>query len=580
MAYNYNPFGAGAGNDEPEQSSGGGDFFWNPLGGQGVYDNPAPAQSAFNPFQAPAPSYEPEQSARMSAFDQMGSDPSGGWNYTPAANGAPDRYQTDQPLVFDLSKPEPYTGAPVTPAATSGPPASGYSSPMDGGRMSPEQQYASQVRTNAETGARAQETERIGADLAQSRADISRQAMQEQNELRAAYDENLKRAQAISRQRMQDFAEMKPEGLFAKSDGGNREALLATMVLSGVADAMSGNMQRGGYVPSAMPALESAMAKNKADNIQRLNAAQSQVKLADRDVEQVKSQYALDRVDIEHRAAAQWDYLSKDAAAQVASMAPGEARTKAEQGRVLIEQKADEAQLKAREAAEKLAMQQVDLEMKQRKLHAVGHGAGGPKMKEASAGELAGLEKAETDIRAMSSLEKTIADNPKAWEEFRANRESWRRTEEASKSGVTGTLRRMAQGANLANISEDQGLTTPEAKEIYKGMNRLGTSIAKGYGGAITSYDTQNAANEMGQLSASQGDMLDWLSNQKKQLTSGRDLVLSNRRVEMPASSAGVPITPGNTVPAGIRAAPAAPIRKQGNDGKWYVKGPGGWMPE
>lgn len=556
MAFSYGVQGYGVPEEEPAPPNpflGGGwdDSETPPMLPQGeAFRSSGVSPDAQDPFAstATAGSYAPAPQYDWSPTGPINYAPDPGAGMTAAAPPADPMAQVPQ-TAFDRV----FSGGQV-----GGEP---FSAPVDrpgpkGAAIDPATGLSEALRLNREQGQTDITQAQMGADLMKRKSDFDTNTLIEQDQLRAKYQTNLEMARQVSEQKIEAYKNLKPDSLFGSSRGGNRETTLALMVLGGINDII-GNRQ--GQASSAMQALQIGMKQLETDDSIRFGKALNEAKGAQRDQQTLEAQRDVGLAEIAHRNAARWKVVEDGVRAELAQMAPGEARVKAEQNALVIQQKSAAESQRAQSTALELAEKGMKLELAQRKARG-GGGAGGPAMKAATAGEISGLQRAEQDIKAIDSLENLIQTNPEAWEEFRSNRESWKRSEEASKSGFTGAIRRGAQGIGLADISEDQGLRSEAARAISKGMNKLGTSIAKGYGGAITSYDTANAANEMGQLSANPQEMLDWLSQQKGALTSGRDLVLSNRRVNMPNSSTAVPVTPGNGRPRGIQPAPGAPM--------------------
>lgn len=125
---------------------------------------------------------------------------------------------------------------------------------------------------------------------------------------------------------------------------------------------------------------------------------------------------------------------------------------------------------------------------------AEGPGAGGAGGAGSSLAAADAVAKLQADMGSIDRVLGIIGKKPGAWDEFRNNSESWKRTEALGKAKGADTLRSIAQGLGVANVSEEQGLKSAEAKQVYQGMQEALTSIAKGYGGVITEGDRAAAA--------------------------------------------------------------------------------------
>lgn len=190
-----------------------------------------------------------------------------------------------------------------------------------------------------------------------------------------------------------------------------------------------------------------------------------------------------------------------------------------------------------------------------------GPGAGGAGASLAAADAVAKLQ---SDIGSLDRVLGTIQQKPGAWDEFRNNSEHWKRMEALSKTKGFDVIRGLSQGVGAANISEEQGLKSPEAKKVYQGMQEALTSIAKGYGGVITEGDRSAAAAGLAVLNQNPQEAMRTLMQIRANLTQRLQSYGTIRGIGAQAA----PPAPG--------AAPAGTTRTIGN--KTYRFDGRGWL--
>lgn len=94
-------------------------------------------------------------------------------------------------------------------------------------------------------------------------------------------------------------------------------------------------------------------------------------------------------------------------------------------------------------------------------------------------------------VDAITRMQNIIAKNPKAWEEYRANQESWQRSEAFGAAPGLKQGRGILQGVGLANVAPEQGLKSQDAIELHRLQTELNGAMAKARGGAITDSDVK-----------------------------------------------------------------------------------------
>lgn len=541
-------------------------FANGPDGGQG-----APSM-AFPSYSPPAPSSyppSPEAEARQSAFDRVfggGADISGGapaepaWNYQPGAGTAasPDRYWTDQPLVMDFSG----GGDGASSAAPSQQAPPGLAPEL--GRMDAGQRRDASLAVNQSEGNYDTREALTRGGLAENKFQLARADQEAQEERRRFYDPAIEHALAVSKARTEELQNYKPADLWQNSNGGEREATIMTMVLGAASDMMTG---RSG-MPTAMAALNQAMASNKEREATRLDALVSKKRAAGENVAELQRQREQALVDIEHRSAAQWKTLQADAEAQIAAMAPGRQRDAAVQNAVKINQQAEDQEQKAQQAAANLAASRVREQLAQRKLHA---GSGGPSD---------GSDGGPMDIRTvLNSQGQPIGMAPgtaKVSAEGKKARDMY-----ASLQPVREGLEVLKQKvASTGTVDRFSGGLTDLQQEIKGISNMLVNPITQATGGGV----------------AQEAEARRQLNTVSVNLTQNKDVALENinqlmNYVERMYDAKVRSLVPSATAeeragsPSPSRAAPApasggAAPRKQGKDGNWYVRGPAGWQRE
>lgn len=244
----------------------------------------------------------------------------------------------------------------------------------DGTALSPKDSLSEALRLNREQGQTDVTQAQMGADLMKRKSDFETNAQIEQEQYRAKYQASIEMAKQVSEQKIEAYKNLKPDTLFGSgSRGGERETTIALMILGGINDIM-GNRQ--GQMSSAMQALQIGMKQLETDDSIRFGKALNEAKGAQRDQQTLEAQRDVGLAEIAHRNAARWKVVEDGVKAEIAQMAPGEARVKAEQNALTIQQKSAQESQRAQMAAVDLADKGMKLELERRKLR--GTGSGGP----------------------------------------------------------------------------------------------------------------------------------------------------------------------------------------------------------
>lgn len=184
-----------------------------------------------------------------------------------------------------------------------------------------------------------------------------------------------------------------------------------------------------------------------------------------------------------------------------------------------------------------------------------GTGVGGAGATKASSEDLAKIGSLENDINGIDRTIAAIKKNPKAWNEYRKNEERWQRAEAFGNSSFGKSIRGMEQASGIgphSNISVEQGLKTPDAKLIHQGVQGAKIGIAKGYGGVITSGDTQAAGSELTTLANDPNQAVETLMRVRARLANSRDVYMRNRAVSAnPTPQAPSAAAPSAGIPPG-----------------------------
>ena len=165
------------------------------------------------------------------------------------------------------------------------------------------------------------------------------------------------------------------------------------------------------------------------------------------------------------------------------------------------------------------------------------------------------------NIRAMDDLKSTIQNSPEAWTRWTGGMESWQRKEIGNSGGVVdqiiGAPRRIAQVVGLADISPEQQFKgDPEALKIHRGVNRMLTAIAKGYGGVITQSDINRALSEIGALGMDPDQALEYVRQKFDDLKSQRAMFEDNTRGQYSDPTTGATPTQRSRIDTARAASP------------------------
>ncbi|MFN2616456.1 MAG: hypothetical protein ABR581_04940 [Thermoleophilaceae bacterium] len=166
-----------------------------------------------------------------------------------------------------------------------------------------------------------------------------------------------------------------------------------------------------------------------------------------------------------------------------------------------------------------------------------GTGAAGGVAGKASSEDLAKIGSLDNDIKNVDRMIATIKANPGAWNEYRKNEESWQRAEAFGKTKLGGELRGYAQAAGAGDVTPEQGLKSPEAKQIHQGLQAVKIGLAKGYGGVITGGDLQAASTEMTTMANDPRQAMETLLRLRDRMSTSRQVYLQNRNVQAPQTA-------------------------------------------
>lgn len=360
------------------------------------YDPNQPPDESFNPFlgggwdgaEAPANAAPPSAPPMSGGFDADAP--------MPPSMGGPISY-TGQPFTLDMP-----TGAPppmdpmeqarqsafdrvfgqgdisggMSDPGMSAPTAPAFSSPAargnaDGSPLSMQDSLGEALRLNREQGQMNVDRAQVGADLSKQKQDFDTNTLIQQDELRAKYQRGIEMAKQVSDQKIEAYKNLKPDTLFGSSRGGERETTIALMILGGINDIV-GNRQ--GQASSAMQALQIGMKQLETDDSIRFGKALNEAKGAQRDLQTLEAQRDVGLAEIAHRNAARWKVVEDNVKSELAQMAPGEARVKAEQNALVIQQKVAQEIERAKMASVDLAEKGMKLALAQRKLRGAGRG--------------------------------------------------------------------------------------------------------------------------------------------------------------------------------------------------------------
>ncbi len=151
------------------------------------------------------------------------------------------------------------------------------------------------------------------------------------------------------------------------------------------------------------------------------------------------------------------------------------------------------------------------------------------------------------DIGGLEQARQLIKDNPGAWQRYQKNARDWAEKEKGSEnSSFYRGARGMMQGLGVANAAAEQGIKDdPAALAIHQGMQRVQTSIAKGYGGVITEGDRAAAASSLGALAMDPRQALSGISDIQRRMVDKRDAYVGNR-----GGSYAAPVVSNTTAPS------------------------------
>ncbi|HYF52978.1 MAG TPA: hypothetical protein VEA41_01830 [Salinarimonas sp.] len=185
--------------------------------------------------------------------------------------------------------------------------------------------------------------------------------------------------------------------------------------------------------------------------------------------------------------------------------------------------------------------------------------------------DLREISRLEEDIRDLEEQAKLVESNPEAFEEMRSAHINFARTEEGKKLPGGGLVVSGLKTFGELPITPDQAVKSEDGRKLYRGVEKVTNSMAKGYGASITDSDRSAARSEVSLFSSAPAEYAAQLRRAAQRLRNGRDLYLRNRNmadgpaVSPPANQgkgkgkgSGNPIVRGNDL-ARINAALADP---------------------
>lgn len=446
------------------------------------------------PDQSPGQPAPQEQAPFQSAFGPTPDQ----WTTTPGTGGAPTQYRTDQPFVMYMDGGAPPSQPAAGAGAGAGPNADPTWAPM--GQMSRSEQLNASLTANQNEGDYAQRKALIEAGQKYNALDLEQAKQGAQEDTKKFYEEPIRQAVELSKQRTAEMVNWKPTTLFGDSNGGKREATLLTMVLGATADAVSG---RTG-MPTAVSALTAAMQQKKEEDAARAEALVLRSRAADASRDELIKARDQALTDVEHKAAARWKVLQMQADADIAAMAPGQQRDQAVKNAVTINKLAEKQEQDAQQAAANLTAKEVSTQIQQRKLRGgggAGNGADGGQMDIRTVldwdgnpvGRAPGTGKVSTEGVA---ARKMFAGTQPLREGLKQLRDEVNATGTMDRVPLLGQFTDNQEkiqgtiGTLNAPISQVLGSGTPQEQEAKRMIKNLSVSFGQGPDVALSNIDT------------------------------------------------------------------------------------------
>lgn len=192
--------------------------------------------------------------------------------------------------------------------------------------------------------------------------------------------------------------------------------------------------------------------------------------------------------------------------------------------------------------------------------------------------DLAGVNNAADAIKRLDRTLGVIDQDPKAWGEYRQNNLSWKKSQAMDNIPGLKQLRAGAQVVGAANVAPEQGLKSENAKDIHRAIDQLRTSIAKGFGGVITTGDRDAADSLLALAAVSEPKAAQRLLLQaREKLVNGVRFTISNRKMAvpegvLPPAGGGQPAAPSQAAPASNLPPGAIPGTARGHRG-YFLNG-------
>jgi len=163
-----------------------------------------------------------------------------------------------------------------------------------------------------------------------------------------------------------------------------------------------------------------------------------------------------------------------------------------------------------------------------------------------------------SDIQIAKDAIKLIEKDPRAWDEYRNNSESWQRSQAAGNTTVLKEVRAAGQVAGLADVAPEQGLKSPTGKQLHQFMTQIKMGVAKGYGGVVTEHDVNNAGSELADLAQSPKERIQGLGRVVDKMQANLDAYYANRGVLPRPGTAGPGPAPSGPAPSLVPQQPGA----------------------
>lgn len=361
------------------------------------------------------------------------------------------------------------------------------------------------------------------ADDARTKADTRERFADETTSTVDQTSAEVAKAKATYDAESKRLAESKTSDWWTKQTTGQKIMAVIGLALSGVGSALAG---RGGGGQAAA-ALEKEIEDDYRLSMAKLDNAKAGIGVARQNASDARG-------DVELKQAARWKAVEAKITEQAAQNGTEQAAVEAEKLRNVT-------QAKQQEHLQRWFETQRPKVSTTSASSAGGAGAAGTS--KPSSEDLAKIGSLDNDIKNIDRMIDTVKKNPGAWNEYAKNQESWARSEALGKTKIGGELRGISQAAGAANVTPEQGLRSPEAKQIHQGLQGVKVGIAKGYGGVITGGDLEAAGSEITTMANDPKQATETLLRLRDRMANSRDVYLRNRNVQAnptaPAPSAG-----------------------------------------